>query len=160
MQLPFEYMPLPSWFDAVEIVLNLLYSLAARGYLLLILLGFMIYITGLGDDLSKTLVIIGIIIFFVGPQVIIMITSSIGISAISIESATVIWFDVFGLTDSELFGMLRAFASIEVALCVLSGAILYFTPSSSDLKSRGHSLIVRGLMFAPILAFLYFVPWI
>ena len=32
--------------------------------------------------------------------------------------------------------------------------------TSSDLKTRGHSLIVRGLMFAPILAFMYFVPWI
>lgn len=160
MQLPFESMPLQSWFDAIEIVLNLLYSLAARGYLLLILLGFMIYITGLGDGLSKTLVIMGIAIFFVGSQIITMVTSSIGVGAISIESATAIWLDVFGLADSELFGMLRAFASIEVAICVLSGAIMYFTPSSSDLKSRGHSLIVRGLMFAPILAFLYFVPWI
>ncbi len=159
-QLPFESIPFPGWFDAIEIVLNLLYALAARGYVILILLGFMVYITGLNDSLSKTLVIMGIALFLVGSQLIIMITASAGVSAISIESATATWFAVFGLADSELFAILRAFASVEVAICVLSGAILFFTPSSNDLKSRGHSLIVRGLIFAPILAFMYYVPWI
>ena len=159
-QLPFDSIPLSGWFDAIEIVLNLLYALAARGYLILILLGFMVYITGLSDGLSKTLVIMGIAMFFAGSQLIIMLTDSTGVGAISIESATATWLNVFGLADSELFAILRAFASAEVAICVLSGAILFFTPSSSDLKTRGHSLIVRGLMFAPILAFMYFVPWI
>ncbi|MHA1636479.1 MAG: hypothetical protein ACTSUO_08275 [Candidatus Thorarchaeota archaeon] len=159
-QLPFEIIPLPGWYDAIEIVMNLLYALAARGYLLLILLGFMVYITGLSDGLSKTLVIMGIALFFVGSQIVMMITGSTGIATISIESASATWFNVFGLADSELFAIIRAFASIEVAICVLSGAIMYFTPSSGDLKSRGHSLIVRGLIFAPILAFMYFVPWI
>ncbi len=160
LQLPFEGTPIPAWSEAIEMLLNLLYVLTARGYLLLILLGFMIYITGVSDGLSKTLVIAGIFLFAAGPYILNLFADMAGMEALNLENATMIWYSTFGLADSDLFGILITIGDIEAAVCILTGAILYFTPTSTDLNSRGHSLIVRGIIFLPILAFLHIAPWL
>ena len=69
LQNPFDGTPLPEWLGAMEVILNLVYAFAVNGYLILILLGFMIYTTGLYDGISKTLVIIGIALYIVGPTI-------------------------------------------------------------------------------------------
>ena len=160
LQLPFEITPFPAWSEAIEVILNLLYVLTARGYLLLILLGFMIYVSGVGDGFAKTLVIAGIALFAVGPYLLNIFADLAGIGTFNLEHATMIWYSTFGLADSDLFGILITIGDIEVAVCILTGAILYFTPTSNDLNSRGYSLIVRGIIFLPILTFLHIAPWL
>ncbi|MFX1367593.1 MAG: hypothetical protein ACFFAY_03240, partial [Promethearchaeota archaeon] len=67
---------------------------------------------------------------------------------------------LIGMTDAEIVSLLVLLGDMLAATCVLVGAILYFTPSANDLKSRGQSLIVRAIMFAPILAFFHITPWL
>jgi hypothetical protein len=155
---PFDGSPLPEWIAAVELLLNLVYAFAINGFLVLILLGFMIYTTGLFDGLAKTLVVTGIALYIVGPTIATSLASVAGIGALSFEAATATWYSIFGLYESELVGILLIIGDFVAAACVVIGAILYFTPTSGDLKSRGYSLIVRALIFAPILAFLHIAP--
>ncbi|MHA2164023.1 MAG: hypothetical protein ACXABF_16530 [Candidatus Thorarchaeota archaeon] len=67
LQLPFEDSPIQSWFQTVELILNVLYALSVRGYLILVLVGFIIYASGVSDGLSKVLVAFGVVLYFVGP---------------------------------------------------------------------------------------------
>jgi len=120
----------------------------------------MIYVTGVSDGFSKTLVIAGIFLFAAGPYILNLFADMAGMGALNLENATMIWYSTFGLADSDLFGILITIGDIEAAVCILTGAILYFTPTSTDLNSRGHSLIVRGIIFLPILAFLHIAPWL
>ncbi|MDF1537689.1 MAG: hypothetical protein P1Q69_02160 [Candidatus Thorarchaeota archaeon] len=160
MQLPYDMGPLPEWLDAMEWVLNMVYAFAVNGFLILILLGFIIYTTGLSDSFSKLLVIGGVALYFVGPTLANFLANSAGLGLLSIESAQSTWYALFGIYETQMVALMVTIGDIVVAICILLGAILYFTPSSGDLKSRGYSLIVRALIFAPILAFLQVAPWI
>ncbi len=160
LQLPYDMGPLPEWLDAMEWVLNLLYAFAVNGFLILILLGFMIYTTGLSDGFSKLLVVGGVALYFVGPPLANFLADSAGLGLLSIENAQSTWYALFGIYETQMLALMVIIGDIVVAICILVGAILYFTPSSGDLKSRGYSLVVRALIFAPILAFLHIVPWI
>ncbi|MFW9909096.1 MAG: hypothetical protein ACFFEF_11005 [Candidatus Thorarchaeota archaeon] len=160
LQTPFEVTPLPEWLGVIETILNLLYAVSVNGYLLFILIGFMVYTTGLSDGFAKGLVVTGIGIYFVGPMFANFLASAAGLGMLSFDNATATWYGVFGLYESQLVALLIAIGDIVAAVCVLVGAILYFNPTSGDLKSRGHSLVVRALIFAPILAFLHIAPWI
>ena len=160
MQLPYDMGPLPEWLDAMEWVLNMLYAFAVNGFLILILLGFMIYATGLSDGFSKLLVIGGVALYFVGPTLANFLADSAGLGLLSIESAQSTWYALFGIYEAQMVALMVTIGDIVVGICILVGAILYFTPSSGDLKSRGYSLVVRALIFAPILAFLHIAPWI
>jgi len=150
----------PTWVAIMEKVFNGLYAFAVRGYLLLVLVGFMIYLTGLNDGLAKALVVVGVIIYIAGPYVIGFFAAMAGVQTLTIESATSTWLSLFGMADSEMVAMLLFLGDILFAICTLSGAILYFTPSSNDLKAKGHSLMVRALMLAPVLVFFNVSPWI
>ncbi|TXT56622.1 MAG: conserved membrane protein of unknown function [Candidatus Thorarchaeota archaeon] len=159
MQLPtdFQY---PPFFDSLEVALRVLFALAVRGYLLLVITGFMVYVTGLSDGFGKFLVIAGIFLYLVGPFIANLFAQAAGFDPITMEMAKLEWLRVLGMSDGELFSILIVFGDIVAAICCLAGAILYFTPSSDDLRSRGHSLIVRSLMFAPILIYFHITPWI
>jgi hypothetical protein len=157
LQLPFESTP---WLDMMSDVLNVFLAFAIRGYLVLILIGLMIYVTGLSDGLAKSLVIGGVILYFVGPLIFELAAGVIGIPPPNIQQATMTWLDMFGMTDAEIIAFIVAIGDIVLATCVLAGAILYFTPSSKNLASRGQSLMVRGLILAPILLFFHVAPWI
>ena len=95
-----------------------------------------------------------------GPYVLDIFAGIIGTGPINLESATSAWLSLIGMTDADLVYLLVTIGDIIAAVCILSGAIMYFTPLSGDLKSRGQSLIVRALLFAPILAFFHVAPWI
>ena len=120
----------------------------------------MIYATGLSDGFSKILVIGGVVLYFVGPTLANFLADSAGLGLLSIESAQSTWYALFGIYETQMIALMITIGDIVVAICILVGAILYFTPSSGDLKSRGYSLVVRALIFAPILAFLHIAPWI
>jgi hypothetical protein len=144
----------------MTLVFNLGYAMAIRGYLLLVLVGLMIYVTGLSDTLSKVLVVTGVILYLAGPVLINYVASLAGVETLSTESALLVWLNTFGMTDGELIDVLVTIGGFVDSTCALAGAIMYFTPSSGDLKSRGQSLVVRALLFAPVLVFFYVSPWI
>ncbi|MBD3405838.1 MAG: hypothetical protein GF411_06890 [Candidatus Lokiarchaeota archaeon] len=159
LQIPVD-LQYPPFFDSLEIALRVLFALAVRGYLILVIIGFMVYVTGLSDGFGKFLVITGIFLYIVGPFIANLFAQAAGFEMISMEVAKLEWLRVLGMSDSELFYILVVFGDIIAAICCLTGAILYFTPSSDDLKSRGQSLIVRSLMFAPILLYFHVTPWV
>ncbi len=160
VQSPFEIPIYGPWMDLAGLMLNVLFALIIRGYLMLVLVGFMIYVTGLSDGLGKLLVAAGVVIYILGPLILNLFAGIIGTGPISLESATSAWLGLIGMTDAELVYLLVTIGDIVAAVCLLSGAIMYFTPLSGDLKSRGQSLIVRALLFAPILAFFHVAPWL
>lgn len=157
IQSPVEFGP---WMDLADLILDLMLALAIRGYLILILVGFMIYVTGLSDGLGKTLIVAGVIIYVAGPYLLNIFADIVGTGPVTLENATSAWLGLIGMTDVEFVQLLVTIGDIIAAVCILAGAIMYFTPLSGDLKTRGQSLIVRALLFAPVLAFFHVAPWI
>jgi hypothetical protein len=158
LQSPFD---VPSnWFTIIGDILNVAYVLTIRGYLIFILIGLMIFATGLSDGLSKGLVAFGIILYFAGPFIVNLFAQFSGVEQITLESATIVWLRIIGMTDAELIAVLVWLGDAIASICLLAGAVLYFTPSAKDLESRGKSLMVRALMFAPVLAFFHVAAWL
>ncbi|MDH4214362.1 MAG: hypothetical protein OEV85_10605 [Candidatus Thorarchaeota archaeon] len=157
-QSPFDITLPEAWFATMSQILNALFAFAIRGYLLLILVGLILYATGLSDGLSKVLVAFGIGLYFGGPLVVNLVASFSSIAPVTMESATLAWLQLFGMTDAEIVYVLVWVGDVIAGICCLTGAILYFTPSPNDFKSRGQSLIVRSLMLAPILVFFHITP--
>ncbi|MFX0046286.1 MAG: hypothetical protein ACFE8Z_10605, partial [Candidatus Hermodarchaeota archaeon] len=83
-----------------------------------------------------------------------------GVDPLTLEGAKVAWLDVIGMTDAEFIHTLVTIGDIIVAVAILAGAILYFTPLAGDLKSRGQSLIVRAILLAPVLGFFHVTAWL
>jgi hypothetical protein len=158
LQVPFD-VPM-NWFAIIEDILNVAYVLTIRGYLIFVLIGLMIFATGLSDGLSKGLVAFGVILYFVGPFIVNLFAQFSGVQQITLESATIAWLSIVGMTDAELITVLVWFGDAVASLCLLAGAVLYFTPSAKDLESRGRSLMIRALMFAPVLAFFHVAVWL
>jgi len=152
--------PFTSWLDFISFVLNVMFALSIRGYLIFVIIGLIIYMTGLSDGLSKTLVIIGIGLYLVSPVILSILVEMAGVAPITLESAAYAWLSLIGISDSELIAILVFLGDALMALCILIGAILYFTPASNDLKARGRSLIVRALILAPVLVFFHLSPWL
>ena len=152
--------PFTSWLDFISFVLNVMFALSMRGYLIFVLIGLMIYMTGLSDGLSKTLVIAGIGLYLVSPFILSILVETAGVAPITLESAAYAWFSLIGISDSELIALLVFLGDALMALCILIGAILYFTPTANDLKARGQSLIVRALILAPVLVFFHLSTWL
>ncbi len=155
MMLQFDNLPFTAWLESISIVLSLLFALVIKGYLLFILIGFMIYMTGLNDGFAKTLITIGVIIYFVGPFVISQLAQRYGATAPTVESAMNIWNALFNMSESDFIGTLILLGDMLMYVGLLAGAILYFVPSSNELKTRGQSLIVRSLMMFPVMSFFY-----
>lgn len=159
-ELPFDPTVPSPFLDILDLFLNVMMALAIRGYLILVLVGFMIYVTGLSDGLGKILVGAGAVIYVAGPLLLNFFAGVVGVEAVTLEGATTAWLSLVGMTDVEIVSLLVLLGDMIAAICALVGAILYFTPSANDLKSRGQSLMVRALIFAPILAFFHIAPWI
>jgi len=158
LQSPFD---VPSnWFAIIGDILNVAYVLTIRGYLIFVLIGLMIFATGFSDGLSKGLVAFGIILYFAGPWIVNLFAQFSGVEQITLESATIVWLRIVGMTDAELITVLVWLGDAIASICLLAGAVLYFTPSAKDLESRGKSLMVRALMFAPVLAFFHVTAWL
>jgi len=152
--------PFTSWSDFISFVLNIMLALSIRGYLIFVLIGLIIYMTGLSDGLSKTLVIAGIALYLISPIILGVLVDAARVTPITLESATCAWLNLVGIADTELIAILVFLGDALMALCILIGAILYFTPASNNLKKRGQSLIVRALILAPVLAFFHLSPWL
>jgi hypothetical protein len=160
LQSPFDLQLPENWFTTINQILNVLFALAIRGYLIFVLVGMIIYATGLSDGLAKSLVILGVALYFGGPLIANLFGQFSGIETITLESATTAWLQLVGMTDAELMSLLVWLGDAVAAICVLVGAILYFTPNASDMTARGKSLIVRALMLAPVLAFFHVAAWL
>ena len=159
-EFPFDPTVPSPFLGILDLILNVMMALAIRGYLILVLVGFMIYVTGLSDGLGKLLVGTGVVIYVAGPLLLNFFAGVVGVETVTLEGATSAWLTLIGMTDVEIVSLLVLLGDMVAATCVLAGAILYFTPSANDLKSRGQSLMVRAIMFAPILAFFHIAPWI
>ena len=160
LQLPFEFSLPTDWLNMMNNILRVLYALSIRGYLLLLLAGFVVYATGLSDTFAKLLVGMGVFIYILGPLATNLMGSFIGFETITMEAARSAWIDLFGMSDLEIETLLLWIGEVVAAVCCLAGAILYFTPTSGELASRGRSLIVRSLLLAPLLVFFHVTPWL
>jgi hypothetical protein len=160
LQIPSGFeLPL-EWLDAFGQLLHVLYALSIRGYLLLLLGGFIVYATGLSDSLAKMLVGVAVFLYFLGPFATNVVGGFMGIETINMETAAAAWLNLFGMNDAEIVKLLLYIGNIVAATCCLVGAILYLTPTSKDLESRGRSLVVRALLLAPVLVFFQIAPWL
>jgi len=160
LQSPFDLQLPDAWFSTVYDILNVFFALAIRGYIIFVLIGMMVYATGLSDGLAKILVGFGVVLYFGGPFILNLFGQLSGVETITIESATTTWLSVVGMTDTELISLLVWLGDAVAAICILVGAILYFTPNANDLTGRGKSLMVRALMLAPVLAFAHVSIWL
>ncbi len=160
MQMPLPDEQLQSWLDIVTFVFNVLYALSIRGYFILILAGLMVFVSSLSDSLAKILVVVGVALYFIGPYLVTLFAGLAGIGGITLETATHAWLSLLGMSDTDLVAPLLFLAQIMVAVAILAGAILYFTPSSRELKNRGQSLIVRALLLAPVIVFFQISHWL
>lgn len=160
LQSPFDLQFPENWFVTIGQILNVAFALAIRGYLVFVLVGMMIYATGLSDGLAKSLVVLGIALYIGGPFVVNLFGQFSGIEPITLESATTAWVQLLGMTDAEFISLLVWMGDAVAAICILVGAILYFTPSASDMTGKGRSLIVRALLLAPVLAFFHVAAWL
>ena len=158
--LPYDAIMPPFWYPIMAQILNVFYALAIRGYLILVIIGLMIYATGLSDGLAKTLVAFGIGFYLLGPIVINVFAHFTSVDPVTPQSATVAWLDLFGMSDADMIYVLVWIGDIIAATCCLVGAILYFTPTDNGLTARGKSLIVRALILAPVLAFFHVAPYV
>ena len=116
LQLPFESGPMDEWQQIIWTIFNLGYAFAIRGYLLLIVIGCMIYVTGTADTLAKFLVGIGIVLHFGAPFVIGLFAGVAGVHDITLASATYAWFDIFGMSDDELISLVLALGNLCLAI--------------------------------------------
>ena len=160
LQMPFELQLPENWFSTVYDILNMFFALAIRGYLIFVLVGMMIYATGLSDGLAKFLVGLGVVLYFGGPFIVNLFAHFSSVEPITLETATNTWLRVVGMSDTDLISLLVWLGDAVAAICILAGAILYLTPSANDLTGRGRSLIVRALLFAPVLAFVHVSMWL
>ena len=160
LQSPFDLQMPENWFSIIGDVLNVLFALAIRGYLIIILIGLMVFATGFSDGFSKILVGLGIALYFGGPFIVNLVGQFSGIEPVTLESATAAWLRIVGMTDAELITVLVWLGDAIACICLLAGAILYFTPSANDLTSRGKSLMVRAMMLAPVLVFFHVAAWL
>lgn len=160
LQPPFGTNQFPDYYSTIDTILNVLYALAVRGYLLLLLVGLIVFATGLCDGFAKMSVAIGILLYLIGPYVLSIFGNLAGVEQFTLEKATIAWLGIFGMTDVEMVHFLVWIGDIILGVCILAGVIMYFTPSSKDLKTRGHSLIVRSLILAPVLVYFHLTAWL
>nr|KXH77546.1 MAG: hypothetical protein AM324_00210 [Candidatus Thorarchaeota archaeon SMTZ1-83] len=160
LQNPFEFPSFDSIIEMADLILNLALAFAIRGYLVFVLVGFMVYVTGLSDGLAKGLVVAGVALYIVGPPVLDYFVDIVGVDPLTFEGAKIAWLEYIGMTDAEFIHTLVTIGDVIVAVAILAGAILYFTPLAGDLKSKGQSLIVRAILLTPVLGFFHVTAWL
>jgi len=144
----------------LSFLLNMFYALSIRGYLIFILIGFIIYTTTYGDGPGKFMVAVGFFLFFAGPLIANVFAHFTAVDLVTFESATHTWLSFFGMSDAELIYTIVWIGDAVGAICCLTGAILYFTKTANDLESKGKSLIIRSLILFAILSFFHVAPYV
>ncbi len=156
LQLPITD-PFENWLHTMSGILNVAYAFSIRGYIMLIIIGMTLYVTGLNDLFSKFLVVGGTVISIIGPPLVLYIGSIARVEGITAENADMAWAFFLSFSDMEILRIIFILCSLVVSLCMLVGSILYFTPSSPELKTRGHSLIVRTFICVAVFLFLHMI---
>jgi hypothetical protein len=159
-QIPFEFAPPDYWFPVLTQILNVFYALAIRGYLIFILIGFIVYATTYVDGFGKFMVAAGIFLYFAGPLIVNVFAYFAAVELVTFESATLAWLNFFGMSDADMIYTIMWIGDAVGAICCLTGAILYFTKAAGDLESKGKSLIIRSLILFAILSYFYITPYI
>ena len=159
-QSPFEFTPLEYWLSTITFLLNAFYAISIRGYLIFILIGFIVYATTYVDGLAKFLVGAGFFLYFGGPILANVLAQIATVELVTFESATSVWLTSFGMSDADLIYTIVLIGNAVAAICCLTGAILYFTKAAGDLESQGKSMIIRSLILLAILSFFYVAPYI
>ena len=159
-QAPIDFAPPDFWFPTLTLILNGLYAVAIRGYLIFILIGFILYTTTYVDGFAKFMVGAGFFLYFVGPLVVNVFAQFAAVELVTLESATLVWVNLVGMSDADMIYTIVLIGDAAAALCCLAGAILYFTKAAGDLESKGKSLIIRSLILFAILSFFYVAPYV
>ena len=159
-QIPFNFAPPDYWFSTLTLTLNALYAIAIRGYLIFVLIGFIIYATTYVDGFGKFLVAAGLFLYFAGPLLVNVFAQVAAVELVTFESATLAWLGFFGMSDADMIYTIVLIGDVVAAICCLTGAILYFTKAAGDLESKGKSLIIRSLILFAILSFFYVAPYV
>jgi len=148
------------WLPTVEQILTVLYAVAIRGYLIFLLIGFIVYTTTYVDGFGKFMVIAGFFLYFAGPIVVNIIAQIITIDLVTLETATLAWTNLVGMPDADLIWIMVWIGDLVGAICLLTGAILYFTKAAGDLETKGKSLILRSLILFAVLSYFHIAPFI
>ena len=159
-QNPFEFVPPDYMFPIISQILNVFYALAIRGYLIFILIGFIVYATTYVDGFGKFMVAAGFFLYFVGPLLVNVFGHFAAVELITFESATTAWLGFFGMSDADMIYTIMWIGDAIGAICCLTGAILYFTKAAGDLESKGKTLIIRSLILFAILAYFHVAPYV
>ncbi|MHA1615105.1 MAG: hypothetical protein ACTSYJ_09690 [Candidatus Thorarchaeota archaeon] len=159
-QTPFEFTQFEYWLSITTFLLNTFYAISIRGYLIFILIGFIIYTTTYVDGLAKFLVGAGFFFYFGGPILTNVLAQIATVELVTFESATSVWINFFGMSDADLIYTIVLIGNAVAAICCLTGAILYFTKAAGNLESQGKSLIIRSLILLAVLSYYYVAPYI
>ena len=146
--------------DTFEQILTVLYAVAIRGYLIFLLIGLIVYTTTYVDGLGKFMVGASLFLYFAGPIIINSLAQLATLEQVSFENATMAWTNLVGMPDADIIYTMLWIGDLVGAICLLTGAILYFTKTSSDLEIKGKSLIIRSLILFAILSYFHLAPFI
>jgi len=159
-QFPFG-LDLPDfWLPTLDQILTVLYALAIRGYLIFLLIGFIVYTTTYGDGFGKFMVVAGLFLYFGGPIVINILAQVATLEPVTFENATMAWTNLVGMPDADIIYTMVWIGDLVGAICLLTGAILYFTKAAGDLEIKGKSLIIRSLILFAVLSYFHFAPFV
>ncbi len=152
--------PLPS-FNGVDTVYNILvvaYVLCVRFYYVFLVIGLVVYASTLSDSAAKGSIIIGIVFYVLGN----ILGTIVDVENIALLLANVDFIpaQLLKLSDVETLPLVYAFGSAICAICVLVGAITYFTHLSPEMERTGKRLIVRSLIVLTIFVSLSAVIWL
>ena len=160
VQIPPDFVFPSDFLDILSFLLNMFYALAIRGYLVFILIGFIVYTTTYVDGFGKFMVGAGLFLFVAGPLIANVFAYFTTVDLVTFESATQTWLSFFGMADADLIYTIIWIGDAVGAICCLTGAILYFTKTANDLESKGKSLIIRSLILFAILSFFHVAPYV
>jgi hypothetical protein len=159
-QSPFGFELPDFWLPALEEILTVLYALAIRGFLIFILVGFIVYTTTYVDGLGKFLVAAGVFLYFGGPILVNLLAQIATLEIISFDAATIAWTNLVGMPDADIIYTIVWIGDLVGAICLLTGAILHFTKTASDLEAKGKSLIIRSLILFAVLSYFHIAPFV
>ena len=148
------------WLPTLNNILTVLYALAIRGYLIFILVGFIVYTTTYADGVGKFMVGAGVFLYFAGPIIVNGLAQLATLELISMEAATLAWTNLVGMPDADIIFTIVWIGDLAGAICLLTGAILYFTKAAGDLETKGKSLIIRSLILFAVLSYFHLAPFV
>jgi len=160
VQIPPDFAYPSDYLGILSFLLNIFYALAIRGYLIFILIGFIIYATTYSDGFGKFMVAVGFFLFFAGPLIANVFAYFTATELVTFESATQTWLSFFGMSDADFIYTIVWIGDAVGAICCLTGAILYLTKTANDMESKGKSLLIRSLILFAILSYFHVAPYI